>query len=127
MNTSSRRKLTLEQAQAIRQANAENPRLTQVDLAARFHTTQSSVSRILAGRLFREQHRKLTEEQVQDVRYIGAGSITEAARKYGITKSEAASIVQGRSYRDVPLSDREIERRILFFRLEAELAAIPSI
>lgn len=86
------------------------------------------MSRILTGRLFPEQkQRKLTEEQVQDVRYIGEGSITEAARKYGIRKFEAAAIVQERSYRDVPLSDRQIERRILFLRLEAELAAIPSI
>jgi hypothetical protein len=31
------------------------------------------------------------------------------------------------SYRDVPLSDMEIERRILYLRLAAELAAIPTI
>ncbi len=117
------------QAQAVRQAKAANPRLTQVDLAARFHTPQSSVSRILTGRVFPEQKpRKLTEEQVQDLRYIGASSsITQAARKYGITKSEAADIVQGCSYRDVPLSDRESALKELFAQFDAFMASIPTV
>lgn len=99
------------------------------DLAARFHTTQASVSRILTGRVFPEQKpRKLTEEQVQDLRYIGASSsITQAARKYGITKSEAADIVQGRSYRDVPLSDRESALKEVFAQFAAFIASIPTI
>lgn len=129
MNSISRRQLTFEQAQTIRQAKSEAPHLTQADLAARFHTTQSSVSRVLTGRVFPEQKpRKLTEEQIQDLRYTGAtSSITQAARKYGITKSEAADIIQGRSYRDVPLSDRETALKELFAQFAAFMASIPRI
>jgi hypothetical protein len=52
-------------------------------------------------------------------------------KKYGLTTSEVTSIVQGRTYRDVPLSDREIERKIFLERLatdfDAFTAAIPRI
>lgn len=110
-----------------------DPRLTQADLAARFHTTQSTVSRVLAGRLFAQQpQRKLTEEQVQEVRLAGASggwAREQVTEKYGLTKSEVTAIIQGKTYRDVPLSDQEIERRISLMSLavshDAMMAAIP--
>ena len=135
MQTRIRRRLSFEQAQAIRRAKEVDPSLTQPELAARFSTTQATVSRVLAGQIFAQPpKRKLTEEQVQEVRLAGAKGDwdrEQVMRKYGLTTSEVSSIVQGRTYRDVPLSEREIERRIkltsLAMAFDAMIAAIPSI
>lgn len=127
MHTRTRRRLSFEQAQAIRRAKEADPRLTQPELAARFSTTQATVSRVLAGQIFAAPpKRKLTEEQAQEVRLAGVGDPWEreqVMRKYGLTTSEVSSIVKRRTYGDVPLSDREIERKIMSLRLSAEFAA----
>ena len=127
MHRRTRNRLSFEQAQAIRQAKEANPHLTQPELAARFSTTQATVSRVLAGRIFAQPpKRKLTEEQVQEVRLAGAGDPwdrEQVMRKYGLTTSEVSSIVKGRTYGDVPLSDREIDRKLLLKRLSTNLAA----
>lgn len=135
MRTRTRRRLSFEQAQAIRRAKEANPRLTQPELAARFSTTQATVSRVLAGQIFAAPpKRKLTEEQVQEVRLAGVRggwAREQAMRKHGLTTSEVSSIVQGRTYRDVPLSDREIEHAIINKHLqavyEALMASIPRV
>jgi hypothetical protein len=127
MHTRTRRRLSFEQAQAIRRVKEANPRLTQPELAARFSTTQATVSRVLAGQIFAQPpKRKLTEEQVQEVRLAGVGDPwdrEQVMRKYGLTTSEVSSIVKGRTYGDVPLSDREIDRKLLLKRLSTDLAA----
>jgi hypothetical protein len=82
---------------------------------------------VLAGQIFAQPpKRKLTEEQVQEVRLAGVGDPwdrEQVMRKYELTTSEVSSIVKGRTYGDVPLSDREIARKFMLMRLSAELAA----
>lgn len=125
-------KLTFADAQAIRAARAQNPALTQKDLAAKFGTSEMSVSRVLRGEVHREERaRKLTPQQVQELRYLARASTEtqeDLAKRFGITQGEVSRIVSRELYADVPTGERERALRETIERAYAEARArIPVV
>jgi hypothetical protein len=76
--------------------------VTRGELASKVATTgafarPARCAKIAAAQ--RASKSRLTLEQVEDIRY-GPGSLSEAAKRHGITKSGAASIRQHRTWKD---------------------------
>lgn len=109
-----KKQLTLQDVAVIRERYA-NGAATQVELAAVFGTTQATISRVVGGRVFvaprrANRKRKLTSEQVQIIRYRRCTekvTLRELAADFQLTIPEVQSIVSGKTYRDVPLSEQE--------------------
>lgn len=118
-----KKQLTLQDVAVIRERYADGA-ATQVELAAAFGMTQATISRVVGGRVFvanraprARRKRKLTSEQVQTIRYRRCTekiTLRELAVDFQLTVPEVQSIVSGKTYRDVPLSEQEktIQREI---------------
>lgn len=108
------RKLSFADAQAIRAAREQNPALSLTDLAGKFGTTPMSSTRVLRGEVHRkEKERKLTPQEVQELRYLaGTGDLTqeEVSKRYGISQGEVSRIVNRELYASRPVHRYELAR-----------------
>ena len=96
-----------EKAEVVSLAQAG---LKQRDLALKFGVSQPSISALLKRQGVKVV-KGLTNEQVQDIRYLlkTTGTIAEVAKAFSCSFSVAHGIKKGRFYKDVPLSVKEQE------------------
>ena len=94
----SKRKLTIEQAHAIRAAKGlERP----LDTARRFGTSFSNVVAIQEGRTWREDCRYMPDDDIRAIRR-STEPVSVLAKKYGVSDAAIYRIRKRKAYRTVP-------------------------
>jgi predicted transcriptional regulator len=109
MTVSKQKRLTRDQAQEIRRRYHELGE-TQVELARAFGVTQPVIGRIVNNKVHvKDRARSLSNEQVQEIRYLVLTGSTQRAvcEKFNLRPALVSCIIHRKLYASVPLSEKE--------------------